>query len=188
MHIDPSLSHVLLHEQENQSQRSITSGTASNVLITPPPGPDDLTRIEQQKRIAPQDIVQFQGIEIDLDQLNAINNIEDNSEGATFDIRTMTPREMADFSLDLYIDGSLSFEEYSMLAFQPELHPGFENTIGALTGERADPDRPRDYIEQWQDRFDFEQRYPSGDPKKLEQIDRILGVLHGFEEKLDFVA
>ncbi|GGF60303.1 hypothetical protein GCM10011332_12500 [Terasakiella brassicae] len=188
MHIDPTLSHVLLHEQENQSQRSITTGPTSHALITPPPGPDDLTRIEQQKRIAPQDIVQFQGIEIDLDQLDAINNTDDNTVDVTFDIRTMTPREMADFSLDLYIDGSLSFEEYSMLAFQPELHPGFENTIGALTGERADPDRPRDYIQQWQDRFDFEKRYPSGDPKKLEQIDRILGVLHGFEETLDFVA
>ncbi|WP_419797183.1 MAG: hypothetical protein ACNI26_12695 [Terasakiella sp.] len=188
MHIDSTLSHILLHEQENQSRRSMTTGTASNVLITPPPGPEDLTRIEQQKRITPQDIVQFQGIEIDLDQLDALNNTGDNDVDATFDIRTMTPREMADFSLDLYIDGSLSFEEYSMLAFQPELHPGFENTIGALTGEQADPDRPRDYIEQWQDRFDFEKRYPSGDPKKLEQIDRILGVLHGFEENLDFVA
>ncbi len=188
MHINPTLSHVLLHEQENQSQRSMVTTGTGNVLITPPPGPEDLARIEQQKRATPQDIIQFQGIEIDLDQLDALNNTEDNAEDVDFDIRTMTPREMADFSLDLYIDGSLSFEEYSMLAFQPELHPGFENTIGALTGERADPDRPRDYIQQWQDRFDFEQRYPSGNPKKLEQIDRILGVLHGFEETLDFVA
>lgn len=188
MHIDPNLSHVLLHEQENLSHPATSSSTAVNVLVTPPPNEDDLARIEQSKRATPQDIVQFQGIEIDLDELDETTDPNQNEKDTPIDVRAMTPREMVDFSLDLYIDGSLSFEEYSALAFQPELHPGFENTIGALTGERSDPDRPRDYIEQWQERYDFEQRYPSSDPKKLNQIERILGVLNGFETALDFVA
>jgi len=189
MHIDSSLSQILLLEQENLSQRANQSQRASNVLITPPPNEEDLARlesvelVEQAPRMAPRDVVEFNGIEIDLDNLP-----NEDAEADEFDIRTLTPREMVDFSLDLYIEGSVSYEEYSMMAFQVELHPQFEDTIGALTGERADPDRPRDFIQEWEDRFDFERRYPSEDPKKLDQIDRILGVLHSFENTLDYVA
>lgn len=181
MHIDSNLSHVLLHEQENLSRQN--AYVQNQALITPPPSEQDLERIEETKRTAPQDIVEFNGIEIDLDTLNSEGEDED-----ILDVRTTTPREMAELSLDLYIDGSLSYDEYSMLAFQPELHPGFEATIGALTGERAEPDRPRDYIAEWEDRYDFERRYPSDNDKTLKQIDRILGVLQSLERPLDFVA
>ncbi|MDV7340148.1 hypothetical protein RYZ26_11125 [Terasakiella sp. A23] len=183
MHIDSNLSHVLLHEQENLSRQS--AYTQTRALVTPPPSDQDLERIEETKRSAPQDIVEFNGIEIDLDDLNNHDEIDDED---ILDVRTTTPREMADLSLDLYIDGSLSYDEYSMLAFQPELHPGYEGTIGALTGDRPDPDRPRDYIAEWEDRFDFERRYPSGNEKTLKQIDRILSVLHSLERPMDFVA
>lgn len=186
MHVDSNLSQILLHEQENISHSQATR--ASHVLVTPPPSADDLNRIEETKRTAPQDIVEFQGIEIDLDKLDELNADSETPDESLIDIRAMTPREMADFSLDLYIEGSLSFEEYSSLAFQPELHPSFERTIGALTGDRAEPDRPRDYIREWEDKQAFERRYPSGDPKKQDQIDRILGVLYSLEDQLDFVA
>lgn len=186
MHVDSNLSQILLHEQENLSHSH--TARATHVLVTPPPSADDLNRIEETKRAAPQDIVEFQGIEIDLDKLDELNGETEASDEDLIDIRAMTPREMADFSLDLYIEGDLSFEEYSSLAFQPELHPSFENTIGALTGDRAEPDRPRDYIREWEDKQDFERRYPSGDPKKQDQIDRILGVLYSLEDQLDFVA
>ncbi len=183
MQIDATLSHVLLAEQENLSSTSAYV-QKDNVLITPPPSAEDLARLEKIPRAEPKDIVEFNGIEINLEDLASDENTDEDG----FDIRTLTPRDMVDFSLDLYIEGALSFDEYSLMAFQPELHPGFENTIGALTGERAEPDRPRDYISEWEDRYDFERRFPSGDPKLLQQIDRILGVLHGFETTLDFVA
>lgn len=182
MQIDSSLSHVFLQEQENLSRTNVY--TRPDPLITPPPSQQDLERIEETKRTAPQDVVQFNGIEIDLETYN--DNSQEEEEG--LDIRNTTPREMSDISLDLYIDGSLTYDEYSMLAFQPELHPRFEATVGALTGQRADPDRPRDYIAEWEEKYDFERRYPSGNEKTLKQIDRILGVLQGFQRSLDFVA
>lgn len=37
-----------------------------------------------------------------------------------------------------------------MLANQPELHPDFNRTIGALTGRRAAPDRERDCLAEWE--------------------------------------
>jgi len=174
MHIDPNLSHVLLNEQENLSRKT------SHALITPPPSAEDLERIEKAPRPETKDIVEFHGVEINLE----------NYQGDTpaLDIRTLSPREMVDVSLDLYIEGSLSYDEYSMLAFQAELHPGYENTVGALTGDRAEPDRPRDFIEEWQDRHNFERRYPSNDSKTLQQIERILGVLTNLDAPMNFVA
>lgn len=84
---------------------------------------------------------------------------------------------MADLSLDLFLAGVLSEEEYALLAFQPELHPDFDQTIGALTGERAKPDQTRDYIASWRDRLDFERNRPRPDHDLIERIQRILFIL-----------
>jgi hypothetical protein len=88
-----------------------------------------------------------------------------------------SPREMAELSLDLFLAGVLSDEEYALLAFQPELHPDFDRTIGALTGERADPDQPRDYVAIWRDRLEFERSRSRPDRDLIDQIQRILFVL-----------
>ena len=68
------------------------------------------------------------------------------------DARAISPRQIAEISMDLYVNGALAWEEYAMLAFQPELHPDYARTIGALTGEPAEPDRPRDFVNQWESR------------------------------------
>ncbi|MDP6884330.1 MAG: hypothetical protein QF830_09345, partial [Rhodospirillales bacterium] len=47
----------------------------------------------------------------------------------------------------------------AMLAFQPELHPDYDRTIGALTGRRAAPDKGRDCLAEWEERLAFEQKY-----------------------------
>ncbi len=180
MNIDTGLSHVLLREQENLSRRAGYGGPAQ-ALITPPPSDTDLQRIEETQREEPRDIVEFQGIEINLEEINEPQN-------DPLDVRTLSPREMVDVSLDLYIDGMLTFDEYSLLAFQPELHPDFEDTIGALTGEKADPDRPRDFLQEWEERHSFERRYPSEDPNRLQQIEHIIGVLSSQEAATDFTA
>ena len=96
------------------------------------------------------------------------------------DVRHMTPREMLNYSESLYVSGHISFEDYEALAFQPDLHPDFNRTIGALTGEKAAPDRPRDFIRHWQDRLNFTQRYYPSNANEVRQAHRILEVIRVF--------
>lgn len=93
------------------------------------------------------------------------------------DARLATPRQIGELSMELYLAGWLSFEESALLGFQPELHPEYDRTIGALTGEPAEPDRPRDFISLWQDRRAFELRHNSGDFVLHQRIERIISVL-----------
>ncbi len=92
-------------------------------------------------------------------------------------VRSMTPRELADFAYNLYMDGTLSWEEYRMVGFPPELHPDFDRTIGSLTGEAAQPDRPKDMVIAWQERVAFEERHAGGQPELVERSRRVLDVL-----------
>ena len=96
-------------------------------------------------------------------------------------LRQMTPRQMIKLSRDLHICGVLNHQESAMLGFQAELHPDYDRTIGALTGERADPDRPRDYIAIWEQRLAFDRRYFADDRTTLERIRHILSVLRQIE-------
>jgi hypothetical protein len=101
------------------------------------------------------------------------------------DVRHMTPRQMQDYSQNLYAAGVISYDDYAALAFQPELHPDFQKTIGALTGEKAEPDRPRDYIEQWRDRVDYTQRYYPANAEPVRQAHRIHEALLAFPKRTD---
>lgn len=181
MNIDTSLSHVLLSEQENVSYRKQTTSLVPERLSTQPPPVQSQHAIENIYRNEPRDIVEFQGVEIEFE------DTEDDEE-TDLNVRNISPREMVDVSLDLYIEGALSFAEYSMLAFQPELHPDFESTIGALTGERSGPDNPRDYVEEWQDKYDFERRHPSDSARVLKQIANILEVLTSAGPPINFMV
>ena len=96
---------------------------------------------------------------------------------APFDASHMSPREMAERSQELYAVGLLSWDEYSLLAFQPELHPAYNKTIGALLGEKAEPDRRRNYVAEWWDRLAFERRYNREEPGLVEQTARIAEIL-----------
>jgi hypothetical protein len=92
------------------------------------------------------------------------------------DIRDVSPRQMADMSMDLYASGLVSWEEYSELAFQAELHPDFDRTVGALTGERAMPNRRRDFVAVWVERLAFEIKYNAHRPKRIERARHIVNV------------
>lgn len=92
-------------------------------------------------------------------------------------LRNLTPRQMAEVSLDLYAAGVLAYEDYELLAFQPELHPDYNDTVGALTGEPAGPDRPRDYVTQWEDRLSFERRYNPQNTRLVRKTEHIVSLL-----------
>ena len=98
-------------------------------------------------------------------------------KGQGADLRNFTPREMAELSMDLYVSGVVTWDEYALLAFQPELHPDYDRTVGALTGEKAAPDRPRDFIAEWEERLRFEEEHNGKDRQRVSRTMRILSVL-----------
>jgi len=93
------------------------------------------------------------------------------------DVRVLSPRQMVDMNMDLYVSGVLAWDEYAVLAIQPELHPDYERTIGALTGEAAEPDRPRDLVNQWEQRLAFDRKHNTDNPSIVDSTERIVGVL-----------
>ncbi|MEQ8193635.1 MAG: hypothetical protein RIB59_04010 [Rhodospirillales bacterium] len=103
-------------------------------------------------------------------------------------VRHISPRAMAGLALDLYAAGYLAWEEYAVLAFQAELQPAFDRTIGALTGEKAEPDRPRDYIRRWEKRFAFELKHSRHDRPLIESTKAILAFLRSLERPLKLVS
>ncbi len=94
-----------------------------------------------------------------------------------FDPRRMTPREMAGRSIELYAAGFLEWDDHLALAFQPELHPDYNRTIGALLGEKAAPDAPRDFVDEWERRLLFELRYNAENTEAVGRARRILKAL-----------
>lgn len=100
-----------------------------------------------------------------------------HGQGKGLDLRSFTPRQMAELSMELYVAGVVTWDEYAMLAFQPELHPDYDRTIGALTGEKAAPDRPRDFIVEWEKRLRFEEKHNGKDREAVQRTVRIVNVL-----------
>lgn len=90
------------------------------------------------------------------------------------DLRNMSPRRFAEITHELYVEGSLKWAEYQLVGFPSELHPHYDATIGALTGQKAEPNRPRDLLAAWEERVEFMRRY--GDPS-LTLAERALAVL-----------
>ena len=80
---------------------------------------------------------------------------------ARFDLRHVSPRQYAEIAHELYLEGSLRWDEYQWVGFPSELHPDYDSTIGALTGEPAEPDRPRDMLAAMEQHVDFIRRYQS---------------------------
>lgn len=93
-----------------------------------------------------------------------------------FDLRNMSPRRFAEIVHELYVEGSLKWDEYQWVGFPSELHPDYNSTIGALTGERATPDRPRDMLAEMEHRVDFLRRF-KGDDDGFWRAERALDVL-----------
>lgn len=93
-----------------------------------------------------------------------------------YDLRHISPKGFADLTHELYLEGTLSWEEFKMVGFPSELDPRFDETIGALTGEKANPDQPKDMLGQWEQRVDFEKRY-NPHPDQVKIAEEALGKL-----------
>lgn len=91
--------------------------------------------------------------------------------------KMMSPRELAEWAHEMYVQGSLSWEEYRCAACHPELSADYNSTVGALTGEPADPDRPRDMVREWEDRLAFLLRHNPSDHKRIHRLEKIIAAL-----------
>ncbi len=109
----------------------------------------------------------------------------EGDKGDFYDVRSISPRETSELSMDLYIEGVLNWEEHAMLASQPELHPDYNDTIGALTGKDAEPDKPRDIVKEWEEKLSFELRYADQSGKRVAHAQRINSVLKLIDQPVD---
>ena len=68
-----------------------------------------------------------------------------------------------------------------MVGFPSELDPRYDETIGALIGDKANPDLPRDMLGQWEQRVGFERRF-NPDPGLVETAESALDKLRRFND------
>ncbi len=106
-----------------------------------------------------------------------------NDAARLVNVRYVSPSEMSEISLDLYAMGLLSFDDYSALAYHPELHPEYDRTIGALTGEVGAPERKRDFIDEWEEKHRFLTKYSPGNKQLVEQSARITNLLQSLARR-----
>ncbi|OFX09652.1 MAG: hypothetical protein A2516_07580 [Alphaproteobacteria bacterium RIFOXYD12_FULL_60_8] len=97
------------------------------------------------------------------------------------DVRAMSPRELSEFAHELYIEGVIKWEEYRTMGFPVELNRQYAETVGALTGEKAEPDKPRDMIQDWEDRLSFERKYFPEEATTPRRTEKVLNVLKWHE-------
>ena len=99
-----------------------------------------------------------------------------------YNVRAISPRNMANLSFDLYLAGYINRKLYLDLSYQVDFSPRYNQTIGALIGENAAPDKQRDYIRLWHKRLLFEQNYFGYDLRTRHHGKRILSILSILEE------
>jgi len=122
-----------------------------------------------------------------------VDGLADQGDGknirtVALNIRHISPRKMMETGHDLYTIGAIGWDEYEMLAFQAELHPDFDKTIGSLVGDTAQPDRPRDYINIWEKRLEHERRYNPGDTRTIRQTEHLVSILRQIDKPTNLVA
>ncbi len=89
-----------------------------------------------------------------------------------YNVRNMSPREMASMSIELYQSGAISFQDHALLSFQPELSPQFDNISPETYGKA---DTPRDFIIQWHSQLKIHEKY--GDATSAKNDKRIINIL-----------
>ena len=99
-----------------------------------------------------------------------------------YNVKMISSRQMVALSFDLYTAGYIDKEQHLLLSFQPELQPNFDDTIGALINENSAPDKQKDFIELWLQRYVFDQNYPGPDHKRTYRLKIILNMLTALDK------
>ncbi len=83
---------------------------------------------------------------------NSISAVTDIAQ--KYDVKNITPRNMAQMSQELYDNNSISLKIHAFISFQPELNPTYNDTIGKFTHTTAQPDTPRNFLDEWEKRLE----------------------------------
>jgi len=91
-----------------------------------------------------------------------------------YDVNNISPREMSNMSLELHLEGIISFEEHALMSFQPELN---EEQYNRITGNHAHPDDSRNFIDEWESKLKTQKK--SGAPYEfIQKTENILALLN----------
>jgi hypothetical protein len=71
-----------------------------------------------------------------------------------YDVKNISPNEMAQMSQELYDNNSISLKNHAFISFQPELNPSYNNTIGKFTHSTSQPDTARNFLDEWKQRLE----------------------------------
>ena len=93
-------------------------------------------------------------------------------------VRQMSPRQLAEWAHEMYVCGALNWQEYRFAGFHAELHPDYNATVGAVTGQQAGPDRQRDMIREWEDRLAFFHRHNAPQDATVRRAEKVLALLY----------
>jgi len=96
-----------------------------------------------------------------------------------YNVREISPREMMRLAEELHKLGLVSDNAYLFMSFQPEMHPAFDATVGRHTGQTAEPDKKRDYIEIWENQVHNDKRSGSLNARKSDDVLKVLVNLQG---------
>lgn len=95
-----------------------------------------------------------------------------------YDINNISPREMSNMSLELHLEGVISFEEHALMSFQPELN---QEQYNKITGNHANPDISRDFIDEWENKLETQKK--SGAPQEfIKKAEDILALLKNLND------
>ena len=96
-----------------------------------------------------------------------------------YNIRHISPKKLVELSSRLHEAGVIGQAEYAALSFQPELYVEYHPDEETYQLMQADPDRPRDFIAEWERQLQTVQQQP--DPFNLKLTTSILELLQCFE-------
>ena len=95
-----------------------------------------------------------------------------------YDVNNISPREMSNMSLELHLEGVVSFEEHALMSFQPELN---QEQYNKVTGNHANPDISRDFMVEWENRLKTQKQ--SGAPQEfIKKTENIVALLKNLND------
>ena len=99
---------------------------------------------------------------------------------AEYDVRNMTPHQIAEMARRLYLANAITIPEYAVLSFQPNLYTQFNYEAVTYQVMQRDAHRPRDFIAAWENHLEvIWRRHP--DPASLHLSEQIVDLLQSFE-------